>query len=549
MATVPGEPYEPFSTVAPAERVLRPGGVAPVPDAFGAGLARAVAVFGGDVERTGAQVFDTALQARKLQVETGVRDAVTDHYTKSAPVQADFLSAQGTNASNEALTGHLNQINSMRVAARADVEKKFGAYGASLFDSDTSAIQRNFVVQATQHSAREMKTAANKSIDARIDSIGDAIQSAPDNSEANDQAISDIKKLEAQRGALHGFTRDVVEDNTNKEISKLTAKRIIGTAIRGDDKAALEMLEQARQDKTLRGDVADAVQQKIQAQAQRNFSYFKQVETYDRQNEERNTKADIGKIMSNNVTFDEDTGQFHINPKVNLELGQLQQKHPLAYKLIEDQLKFVQHQQELAAKGVKVRDDPETVSGLNRNMFSETRPTSLQDLAAASGNDQISPETMRRLEKTVRLRDAGNREAFNDPLFKNAESYARTVVEGTSAIQKKVNAARYGAFQFALMQEYLRRVREHTLEPDDLDVGKKDSLINRMVNQYRRPMGETVRANGGVGAPPPAPPETGQPTSLPPVKERVKGNSYMTGMGLMEWTGTGWVKPKPEARM
>src|SRR5215472_16443198 len=85
--------------VQPFERPVPLPGVEAPPVAFGESVANAVRTFGGDVEKASGEVFSRALALRQLQIESNVRDAVTDYASKVAPIQEDFMSQKGVNAS------------------------------------------------------------------------------------------------------------------------------------------------------------------------------------------------------------------------------------------------------------------------------------------------------------------------------------------------------------------------------------------------------------------------------------------------------------------
>src|SRR5215472_7279364 len=110
MPQVPGIP-DVVPQVQAFERPVPLPGVEAPPAAFGTAISDAVKTFGGNVEKASGEVLSRALALRQLQVEGKLRDMTTDYYNEVAPIQADFLSREGVNASTEALTAHNAQID------------------------------------------------------------------------------------------------------------------------------------------------------------------------------------------------------------------------------------------------------------------------------------------------------------------------------------------------------------------------------------------------------------------------------------------------------
>jgi peptidoglycan L-alanyl-D-glutamate endopeptidase CwlK len=177
MPQVPGEPYEPYPEVMPAERVLRPLEARTIPDAFGVGVGQVLHAAGAEGQAAAERLFQTGLSLRKMDIERITRDALTGLSNKVAPVQQDFLTREGLNADGNALQAHLIQMQQMHDEARANLEKQgVGDYGLDKFDNEWSSYQRTFTREGIGWSARQVRDANDKSMDsstaARLDAIG-----------------------------------------------------------------------------------------------------------------------------------------------------------------------------------------------------------------------------------------------------------------------------------------------------------------------------------------------------------------------------------------
>jgi GH24 family phage-related lysozyme (muramidase) len=214
---MPEVPYQPYPDVQPPERILRPGGVPPVPEAFGVGVANAVRTFGGDVEKAGSEVFDRALALRRLQIEGKLRDMTTDYYNEIAPIQSDFLKLRGENATQDAMNAHLAQINQVRQKYAA-LAGQYGPYGANTFGADSAALTRSFTNEATRHSAQQFENAQIASSKARIEQIKSQPVDVFDEKGLNGK-IQDIKNQYLEQQPIQGWSDVTRDELAAKDIS------------------------------------------------------------------------------------------------------------------------------------------------------------------------------------------------------------------------------------------------------------------------------------------------------------------------------------------
>jgi len=203
--------------VQPFERPVPLPGVEAPPVAFGESVANAVRTFGGDVEKASGEVFSRALALRQLQIESNVRDAVTDYASKVAPIQEDFMSQKGVNASQEAMNVHLAQIEQMRRDARAGVAQ-YGPYGQKMFDDEAASMQRNFMTRAISHSATQTKDAYVSSSNARVASIMGTVVDPFDN-KALDDKIDRIRSEFVKQQPVMGWTNETRDEQAQKAVS------------------------------------------------------------------------------------------------------------------------------------------------------------------------------------------------------------------------------------------------------------------------------------------------------------------------------------------
>jgi hypothetical protein len=519
MPEVPGSPYEPYPTVEPQVEFLRPGGLPDVPAAFGAPTARAISTFGGDVQQAGKEVFDRALALRRLQIEGDTRDIATDWSNRMEGVKNAFTVKQGYAAGPDAMNETLAQINQERMAARAQVIAKWGPYGGQLFDDQTASMQRSFTREVGGWSAQQFRKGQKDSVDARIALAENRAQSNPYDDEAFNAGVAELRGapgragLLAQRASLLDLDPDSAKVDADTAIARLTQRRIIGFAIRNDQERAQATFDQAVKDKTISGDVADATQKAMQTQLERNVSIARTAQRFNDQQTDRQAQTAVAQTAARNVTTDPQTGEVLINPRLYTELANLAQQNPQAQKYAQERITWAQRQQDRADKGIVVRTNPDTMSGLTQNMFDSSRPTSERDVVIAETNGQLSHKDGTWLRTMIKARDQGDADALKDPRFKLADDTAKKWILGTG-VNQQYNVGNYAAFQGTFLSAYLNKVRENKLESDDLDIKNPNGLLRKTLDTYAPGIGETIRNNGGVGGPPTVPATA--PTPTPP---------------------------------
>jgi len=254
MPQVPG--YNPVPQVQPFERPVPLPGVDAPPEAFGTGIARAVSTFGGDVAKAGDEVFSRAMALRQLQIEGKLRDMTTAYYNEVAPVQEQFLSAQGSNAGPDQLQDHVAQIDAINKKYAGQAEQ-YGPYGRNTFGADSAAATRQFMTRAISHSADQTRIAQDQSIDAQIATLRHQAGGAMNDVQLS--AITDkIAALEVQRSALFGSSPDVTKEKTYAQVSGATTENVKSAILRDPENGAA-IGQKALDGKNLTSEDADKV--------------------------------------------------------------------------------------------------------------------------------------------------------------------------------------------------------------------------------------------------------------------------------------------------
>ena len=115
------------------------------------------------------------------------------------------------------------------------------------------------------------------------------------------------------------------------------------------------------------------------------------------------------------------------------------------------------------------------------------------------------------------MRDRDREGSLKTPQFKNAMDWAKTRILGTGRT-REFYADRWAGFQGQFLQQYLEKVRDKKLEPDDLSITNPDGLLRRTAETWAPGIGEEIRANSGVEIPSaPVAPSSAAATAPPAV--------------------------------
>jgi hypothetical protein len=381
-------------------------------------------------------------------------------------------------------------------------------------------------------------------------------------------ATQDRRKLAVQAAQEAGLDSTAAKVEGDNAVAGMVHSRVVGMATRGEYDNAQATYDKAVADKVLVGKASTDTQAAINRQQEHNVNVARQAQRFNDQQADRKAQEDVGEISGKYITDDPATGLPLVNPGIFKALSDYGKTNPYAQKYVEQRTNYARNQQKLQQAGIAVPTDRGALSGLTDRMFDGPQLTTENDIAraeneAVSGRPGIAKKEGDWLRSIVQMRERATGDALKSPQFKNAMEWAKTSILGTG-VNREYNAGRYAGFQYQFLQQYLDKVRDKKLDANDLDPGNPDGLLRKTAETWAPGIGETVRNNGGAGAPPvvpaapaappipapgvitpaaaaPAAPPTPPPLTLPPVKQRKVGQSYPTARGVMDWTGTGWV--------
>jgi hypothetical protein len=234
---MPQVPYQPFSTEQPqsgGERVS----VSTPPAAFGVNVAQAVEGLGGQLEKSGDELFTRAMALQDLRNETDAREAQTQYAEKASELHAQYGALEGK-AAADGLQGYIKAQADLRTQFRDGLKTQFAQ---RYYDRDTLPFMQRNIFSAAGHAADQNKASvigtaqAQKDITARtfVDPKSDGeFQHKLETTNSADETIA----------AARGMTPEQLTDLKMHSASGLWLGRI-GQTAHDDPQAALKMLDE-----------------------------------------------------------------------------------------------------------------------------------------------------------------------------------------------------------------------------------------------------------------------------------------------------------------
>lgn len=253
---MPQVPYQPYSEVS-AQDIATPNVHVSTPEgAFGAGTAQAVRRLGAQLQQSGDELFQRALEFKDLENQTAARDADMARMEKAAKAHMDFDALPPAEKGGK-LQGHIENLKSITKQYRETLtnpmaQKYYDAYG--------HADLRHHIFNASGVAGVATRKAAIASGDAQISLLLNGIELDPSD-ENFGKTIEKVTEVVRQTKEAAGLTPPEVEDKTARLISKAVMAKIKGI-LKNDPIGAANAMDQynhlLRQDDY--NQIADVVQ-------------------------------------------------------------------------------------------------------------------------------------------------------------------------------------------------------------------------------------------------------------------------------------------------
>lgn len=352
-------------------------------------------------------------------------------------------------------------------------------------------------------------------------SLGAIISSSPTLTAGDAARVRSTALLEAREGIVKSAVVGMIEKNSNVDLTAIEQKY-------GEYLKPGEM---------------DMFQRQMKAQQKANAYYDRQNIALQKQENDLKLHKDMTDWLNTNVTADPNNpGNILIKPDAMQKLLGIAHNNPdapSAVSTIRTGIDWLEHQR--APKPTQT--EPIRKQALVDGMFSADKPTTDIDIYKAEVDGDLSRADAASL---LALNKALTEEPLKGPIWQdtmNAVKANMIVQIPGLAGHDTVGMNNYAKFAQTFIPAYLAASRDKTLAPNALDVNDPKSMISQAMAPFRRTAGQRIQDYTAALGGPSSAIEASPNTSLPPAAERKAGQSYPTAMGMMKWTGTGWVKP------
>lgn len=254
----------------------------------------------------------------------------------------------------------------------------------------------------------------------------------------------------------------------------------------------------------IKGDEANALAKAAQTQSKANTLVDKQLEIYQRQQEEQAAKVASAKVVNDNFSAD-DNGNITIKPSAAKQALDIARQYPQAGPAHADaMLKFIQSQQD---RERKVVDNPAVVTDFSNRLFDPNKPLTEMDLMRASTKGDISNQTYTKFKGMINDLE---QTPLKGPVYQSTMKAAHSalVLTGVGMPGKDDKGEQnYAMFVQHFIPQYLAASRAGTLPPNALDVNDPKSMISQAMEPFKRTVQQriqdyTATLGGGASATP-----------------------------------------------
>lgn len=238
---MPQVPYVPYPTAEPSDqgvpeiRLDTPG------VAFGTTIAKAIEGFGATLEHSGDKIFQRAVDLQNLQNQNEATQLKANYILKAGDMQAEFLNREGANAGPAALKQHSAALEDLR---KQTISQASNPAVRRLANSEMLGQLATHVFQAARYSGSQVKVATREAAKSGIEAyMIDAVQD-PHDEERFQRNAQKVRVLEYEQAAAHGLGVDVAENNVNRDIELMKARRITELVKNGESFEAEKMYKE-----------------------------------------------------------------------------------------------------------------------------------------------------------------------------------------------------------------------------------------------------------------------------------------------------------------
>lgn len=299
-------------------------------------------------------------------------------------------------------------------------------------------------------------------------SVGEIVGSSPNIDAVTGARVTGEVYQKGAEGIVKAAVSSMIQKNPNINLDAIQKK--YGEYING---AEMKMFQKA-----------------AQTQAKVDMLQQKQLETYQRQQNERAAEKAANDSLLKNVTLDPATGRPTISPdyfKSAIDIAKMPDApQGLARTLID----WGEHQQNLKAQPQV--SDPTVKQDLTDRMFSADKPTTTRDLMRAQIAGKISEHDFSVMHRMVQELE---KSPLTGPVWQDTVEAVKSelILSGVGLPGKDITGVgNYSKWAQTFIPKYLEMQRAGTLPTNALDVKDPTSLISQSMSPFKRTVQQRV---------------------------------------------------------
>lgn len=246
---MPNVPYTGTREVGPQAAALSRYHADVSETTFGGNVGAAISSLGGQLQRSGNELFDRGVAMQTLYNHSEAQDADARYTEEAGKLHADFNSLQGKQAV-DAYPQYIENLKKTRESIRDGLSNETSQ---KLFESASNGTMGRSIFNGAGHAAQQNKAYAIGASTARVAAIGNQTLSFPSDERSFAQGLATTEREVRAQGQLQGLAPEAIDEAVSTQKSKLWGERVKGLA-KQDPILAGRMLEDGIKKGDIRGE-------------------------------------------------------------------------------------------------------------------------------------------------------------------------------------------------------------------------------------------------------------------------------------------------------
>lgn len=246
---MPQVPYTGVPSVAPGGVPLSRYHADVSAETFGGNVGAALSSLGGQLQRSGNELFERGVAMQELYNRSEAQDADAQFMEKAGLLHAEYSSLQGKNK----VDAYPKYIQDLKDLQEGIAKGMSNDSSRRLFDGASKGTLGRSIFSGAGEAAVANKQYAMGASQARVSAIGNNTLSFPEDERSFQAGLASTEREVRNQAALAGLSPEATEEAVSLQKSKLYGERIKGLA-KQQPLAAGRMLDEGVKSGTIRGE-------------------------------------------------------------------------------------------------------------------------------------------------------------------------------------------------------------------------------------------------------------------------------------------------------